>query len=443
MRTHAGHTHTGRTGHTDARGFGGRSGRPMVAAALAALAGLSPLAQAGPEAFRVLQERRSAGEAGPAAPGGAKRWTWSWSTKADDAPGLGTPRAGAGAGGGAGGSAEVEVEVQDEPPPVMLGISLSMPDALLARHLKLPKGAVVVGGVAEGLPAGKAGVQVDDIVTAIDGVPLSHPNQLGEVLRTRKPKDTALLTLLRDGASREVRVVLEAFDASRLTPGLPGAAGAWSGAWPGAWSGAWSGAGAENGAGGGAGGPSPDADGGSPYSPYTMRFEFHGAEPEVRAQVEKELRESLKSSGLPAEKIDEIVGRAMESMSALSGLGMGGLQPGMESGMGGGPWFMLNNDRLFRVTDDYFAALRKQAEDLQGKAGAMRPELEAQVGAQIGARMAELEARMAEFDARWGRMEALFEKLVNQLTEKEGSPTQVAGEAGAEGAGKKPAPKRP
>lgn len=443
MRTHAGHTHTGRTGHTDARGFGGRSGRPMVAAALAALAGLSPLAQAGPEAFRVLQERRSAGEAGPAAPGGAKRWTWSWSTKADDAPGLGTPRAGAGAGGGAGGSAEVEIEVADEPPPVMLGISLSMPDALLARHLKLPKGAVVVGGVAEGLPAGKAGVQVDDIVTAIDGVPLSHPNKLGEVLRTRKPKDTALLTLLRDGASREVRVVLEAFDASRLTPGLPGGAGAWAGAW----SGGGLGAGAEGGA---EGGDSPDAAGGNPYSPYSMRFEFQGAGPEARAQMEKELRESLKASGLPAEKIDEVVGRTMGSLSALSGPGAGGMAPGM----GGGPWFMLNNDRLFRVTDDYFTALRERAEALQGQAGAlqeelgasaraMRPEIEAQVEAQIGARMAQLEARMAEFDARWGRMEALFEKLVNQLTEKEGSPTHVAGEAGAEGAGKKPAPKRP
>lgn len=57
-------------------------------------------------------------------------------------------------------------------------------------------------------PAATAGLQAEDIITAIDGQTIDREHPLDLVLLTHGPGDTVTLTVLRDGASQNVDVTL-------------------------------------------------------------------------------------------------------------------------------------------------------------------------------------------------------------------------------------------
>lgn len=91
-----------------------------------------------------------------------------------------------------------------------LGIRYAMIDGDLAIQQNLPvqKGAIV-SDVDPAGPAGRAGLQAEDIIIAIDGVELSPENSLRQTLMLRyRPGDTVTLSVLRGDSEVEIVVTL-------------------------------------------------------------------------------------------------------------------------------------------------------------------------------------------------------------------------------------------
>jgi serine protease Do len=68
-------------------------------------------------------------------------------------------------------------------------------------------GGVLVTQVFEGDPAGKAGIQLNDIIIAVDGETVSSVRELSGIINTRVGKRTAV-TFLREGKKKTVYVEL-------------------------------------------------------------------------------------------------------------------------------------------------------------------------------------------------------------------------------------------
>ncbi|WP_296664972.1 trypsin-like peptidase domain-containing protein [Demequina sp.] len=66
------------------------------------------------------------------------------------------------------------------------------------------------GGVAAGGPAEAAGVQEGDVITAIDGRPITRGDELVVAIRAKSAGDVVTLTVERDGGSQEIDVTLAA-----------------------------------------------------------------------------------------------------------------------------------------------------------------------------------------------------------------------------------------
>jgi 2-alkenal reductase len=91
-----------------------------------------------------------------------------------------------------------------------IGFEFETLDPVMAseRNLDLGSGALVTR-VWSGVSAQRAGVQVDDIITAIDGVPLDLDHALADQLWRYRAGDTLTLTVYRDGRTQDVTVTME------------------------------------------------------------------------------------------------------------------------------------------------------------------------------------------------------------------------------------------
>lgn len=104
-----------------------------------------------------------------------------------------------------------------EPPKVMLGINMSEPGDGLLKAYGLEKGqAILIDRVIEGLPAEKAGIKENDVITEIDGKKPATPEMLRDALKDKDPGDTVTFTVLRKGGDQNIRVKLEPYDAEKL-----------------------------------------------------------------------------------------------------------------------------------------------------------------------------------------------------------------------------------
>jgi len=78
----------------------------------------------------------------------------------------------------------------------------------LARAFKVPEnGGAVIREVEPGSPAAKAGLQAGDVVTAVDKIPVTDSNSFKLRVSRTAPGTTLHMTVLRDGAPRDITVV--------------------------------------------------------------------------------------------------------------------------------------------------------------------------------------------------------------------------------------------
>jgi serine protease Do len=88
-----------------------------------------------------------------------------------------------------------------------LGVEYQIVPKQSAVLNNVPEGAYVVN-VISGSPADKAGVQVDDIITKIDGESLNESNTLANVIKNKKVGDIVQLSVYRNGQTLTLSATL-------------------------------------------------------------------------------------------------------------------------------------------------------------------------------------------------------------------------------------------
>jgi len=98
-----------------------------------------------------------------------------------------------------------------------IGISFEAVDPQVASALNLgaTQGAVVMT-VEPASPAARAGLQQNDVITAINGQAVDQDHQLVGVLFTHKPGETVTLSVVRNGKQSEIKLTLAVHPTSQL-----------------------------------------------------------------------------------------------------------------------------------------------------------------------------------------------------------------------------------
>jgi serine protease Do len=107
----------------------------------------------------------------------------------------------------------------------LLGVGVQMVTADDARALDLPdvRGALV-NTVQPGGAAGKAGIEVGDVIRAVNGKPVDVSSDLPPLVGLLAPGTRATITVVRNGRSRDIPVVLDALESATATAGGAGPA---------------------------------------------------------------------------------------------------------------------------------------------------------------------------------------------------------------------------
>jgi serine protease Do len=98
----------------------------------------------------------------------------------------------------------------------MLGVTIQQVTPDLASSLGLPdvRGAIV-SSVQPGSPAERAGLRRGDVITAINGAPVSDSNSLRNQVARIQPGTEVTLTISRDNREQQVRVTLAELPADK------------------------------------------------------------------------------------------------------------------------------------------------------------------------------------------------------------------------------------
>ena len=98
-----------------------------------------------------------------------------------------------------------------------LGVQTKTVTPAIANELKLasPTGAVVVR-VQPRTAAARAGMEVNDVIVAVDGQAVRRADDVGAAIRGRRPGDTVRITVLRGGERRTLDVTLGSVPLSEL-----------------------------------------------------------------------------------------------------------------------------------------------------------------------------------------------------------------------------------
>lgn len=99
----------------------------------------------------------------------------------------------------------------------ILGVQIRNIDQTYAKGLGLKdiKGALV-NDVVKGSPAEKAGIQVEDVIIAVDGKEIKSSSDLQIEIAKRNPGDYVELTIIRDGKTIKKKVKLDEKDLAKL-----------------------------------------------------------------------------------------------------------------------------------------------------------------------------------------------------------------------------------
>jgi serine protease Do len=90
-----------------------------------------------------------------------------------------------------------------------LGVHIDALTPQQASALKLanPSGAVITDLDRDG-PACKAGLKENDVIVGLNGSKIRSPEQLGNMIHATQPGKTVTVTVVRDGATKDVKVTL-------------------------------------------------------------------------------------------------------------------------------------------------------------------------------------------------------------------------------------------
>lgn len=122
---------------------------------------------------------------------------------------------------------QVEKSIQRDTLPRQLPEMPAMPEMPLQPelpNLPAPPGRLMgasgalIQEVLPGSPAQRAGLQVGDLITAVNGIPVDANHPLVEVLALLKPGDRASLQIWRDGRTITVDVMLGTHPEDRSRP---------------------------------------------------------------------------------------------------------------------------------------------------------------------------------------------------------------------------------
>jgi membrane-associated protease RseP (regulator of RpoE activity) len=110
-----------------------------------------------------------------------------------------------------------DVEVHGDDPVVVrvgrggfLGVRLIGITDELRGHYGAPKDAgVLVGGVEPDSPAARAGIEVGDVITSVDGREVSSTGDLSRAVRRKKAGETVEIEFVRGRGTRKVTVTLD------------------------------------------------------------------------------------------------------------------------------------------------------------------------------------------------------------------------------------------
>lgn len=98
-----------------------------------------------------------------------------------------------------------------------IGVQLTPLTAELRQHFGVDSEVgIMVSRLEENDPAAKAGVEVGDIITGIDGEAVDASSDLTRVIRDREPGETVELEIWRNGASRRIKVAVAERDPYRI-----------------------------------------------------------------------------------------------------------------------------------------------------------------------------------------------------------------------------------
>ena len=110
-------------------------------------------------------------------------------------------------------TSDVNVTLGDKNGKAYLGIQYNEFDRGTGKQFSLPQGVtsgLFVSTVARGSPAEKAGVQVHDIITRLDGTAVTTADAFVQALAAKKPGDTVTITVyhMNSQASTDIQVTL-------------------------------------------------------------------------------------------------------------------------------------------------------------------------------------------------------------------------------------------
>jgi membrane-associated protease RseP (regulator of RpoE activity) len=99
-----------------------------------------------------------------------------------------------------------------------IGVTLLEITPELRAHFGAPKDAgVLVSDVESGTPAARAGLEVGDVITEIDGKRVESSRDLSGGIRSRKAGDTVQIDIVRGRAARKMSVTVEEREARERT----------------------------------------------------------------------------------------------------------------------------------------------------------------------------------------------------------------------------------
>jgi len=91
-----------------------------------------------------------------------------------------------------------------------IGVTLVEVSPELRAHYGAPREAgVVVSGVEADTPAGRAGIQVGDVITSVDGKRVRWTGDVSRAVRDKKAGETVEVEIVRDRAPRKVTVTVD------------------------------------------------------------------------------------------------------------------------------------------------------------------------------------------------------------------------------------------